>query len=267
MQQLPMYQFSQEYIEHGYLELCIPEKSGEKMIPNHLHIWPKRELMLIALPNRDMSWTVTLFMPFARFESLKTEETILSFFKEMFPDAVHSLGEKEIVETFLTTKPSPLVSIRCSPYHTASKFLIIGDAAHAMVPFFGQGMNAGFEDCSVLDQILTKNKNNIEKSIKEFTEVRVKDGLAISELAMYNYIEMRDLVDRTSYRIRKVLDNFLFKFFPTMWIPLYSAVSFSHMNYEQCKLDRKWQDNMIKSIYMAAGVVILLITIFIMNRL
>nr|XP_023027271.1 kynurenine 3-monooxygenase-like [Leptinotarsa decemlineata] len=256
MQQMPLFQYSQEYIEHGYLELSIPSKLGDKMIPNHLHIWPRGEFMMIALPNRDMSWTVTLFMPFVRFEILDDKEKVMRFFKEMFPDAVELIGENEIAETFLTTKPSHLVSIRCSSYHAGSKFLIIGDAAHAMVPFFGQGMNSGFEDCSILDSLLTKNRNNIEKTIREFSRHRVDDGHAICDLAMYNYIEMRDLVNKISYRLRKKVDTFLFNFFPTMWIPLYTAVSFSHMDYNQCRLNRKWQDNVMQFIFIAFGIIV-----------
>lgn len=144
MQQTPLFEFTQKYIEHGYVELSIPPERGGQMTPNHLHIWPRGEFMMIALPNQDSSWTVTLFMPFQRFNKLSTREKIVGFFKETFPDSLSLIGENELVAVFSQKKPSSLVSIKCKPYHVGSRFLIIGDAAHAMVPFYGQGKNPMF---------------------------------------------------------------------------------------------------------------------------
>lgn len=139
MQQSPLFQFKQEYIDHGYVELNIGSEHNEKMVPNHLHIWPRKEFMMIALPNPNSTWTVTLFMPFQHFAEMKSEKSILSFFKSTFPDAVQLIGENEIVEILIKKKPSTLISIKCKPHHMANKFLLVGDAAHAIVPFYGQG--------------------------------------------------------------------------------------------------------------------------------
>ncbi|RZC37274.1 kynurenine 3-monooxygenase, partial [Asbolus verrucosus] len=242
MQQTPLFEFNQTYIKHGYLELTIPAERGNKMVPNHLHIWPREEFMMIALPNEDSSWTVTLFMPFTSFESLNNETKLRNFFHTVFPDAVPLIGENLLVSDFFRVQPSPLISVKCNPHHVGSKFLIIGDAAHAMVPFYGQGMNAGFEDCLLFDNILCENQNDIARSIRQFSFRRVQDAHAICELAMYNYVEMRDLITRRPYYIRKFVDELLFGIFPRGWIPLYNSVTFTDIPYEKCTENRKWQD-------------------------
>ncbi|XP_060526420.1 kynurenine 3-monooxygenase [Cylas formicarius] len=246
MQLTPMFDMSQAYIEHGYMELCIPTERGTNLKPNCLHIWPRGEFMMIALPNQDTSWTVTLFMPFEKFESVISEDDVLSFFEANFPDSVSAIGERALVDTFLGSKPSSLVSIKCNRYHAGDGFLIVGDAAHAMVPFYGQGMNAGFEDCSILHEILDETEDNIPKSIKDFSSRRRTDAHAVCDLAMYNYIEMRDLVTRPTYRLRRMLDCFLERLFPGSWTPLYNSISFGHTRYSQCVRNRQWQDKILK---------------------
>lgn len=139
MQRINLFQFKQEYIDHGYVELNIPSEHKEKMISNHLHIWPRKQFMMIALPNLNSTWTVTLFMPFKEFERLDDEKKILTFFKSTFPDAVSLIGEKDILEVLSRKKASSLISINCNPHHMKDRFLLIGDAAHAIVPFYGQG--------------------------------------------------------------------------------------------------------------------------------
>lgn len=242
----PGFDFSQTYIEHGYLELCIPPLNGESQMPrNYLHIWPRGNFMMIALPNQDNTWTVTLFMPFESFSALDDHDKLLSFFKEYFPDSISLIGRERLIKDFFRIKPLSLVSVKCRPYHISSKVLLMGDAAHAMVPFYGQGMNAGFEDCSVLSEILSYNNNNFEEALKEFTEKRWSNVHAMCDLAMYNYIEMRDLVTRKSYILRKTLDDCLYRLFPNFWIPLYNSISFSHIPYRQCMENRKWQDKVM----------------------
>lgn len=141
----PGFNYSQTYIEHGYLELCIPPTKDNRfaMQENYLHIWPRGEFMLIALPNADKSWTVTLFMPFSKFESIITEDDLMKFFQQYFPDIIHLIGKEKLTSDFFRVKPQHLVQIKCSPFDTFGKCLIIGDAGHAVVPFYGQGMNAG----------------------------------------------------------------------------------------------------------------------------
>ncbi|NP_001034500.1 kynurenine 3-monooxygenase [Tribolium castaneum] len=255
MQLTPLFEYSQTYIQHGYLELVIPPENGPKMTPNHLHIWPRGQFMMIALPNKDNSWTVTLFMPFGKFESLRNAAELKDFYYKTFPDAVPLIGEDLLVNDFFKVKPSALVSVKCKPYHVGSKFLLIGDAAHAMVPFYGQGMNAGFEDCFLLDGILERRSNDIAGSIEEFSRERVEDAYAICELAMYNYVEMRDLVTRPSYRLRKFFDELLFKCMKEKWIPLCNSVTFSNFGYKQCVENRKWQNKVIQKFLWTGGLV------------
>ncbi len=150
-----------------------------------------------------------------------------------------------MIKTFFGAQPLPLISIKCNPYNYADKVLLMGDAAHAMVPFFGQGMNCGFEDCLILDELLEQNNNSIKKVVPLFSENRIENCHTVIDLAMYNYIEMRDLVNSTTFLMRKNLDNFLNALFPRSWIPLYSMVTFTRIPYKKCINDRKWQDLMI----------------------
>ncbi|XP_073944277.1 kynurenine 3-monooxygenase cn isoform X2 [Choristoneura fumiferana] len=244
MMKQPLFDYSQKYIEHGYMELCIPadNNGGFQMPPNYLHIWPRGNFMMIALPNQDCSWTVTLFMPFYHFKNLDNEEKLLAFFQEYFPDSIPLLGKENLVADFFAGSPSALVAVKCRPYHVEDKALIIGDAAHAVVPFYGQGMNAGFEDCTLLDRLFQKHNDSLAEILEEFSETRWEDTHAISDLAMYNYIEMRDLVTRPSYRLRKAVDDFIFWLLPDFWVPLYNSVTFTTMPYSQCVKNRKWQD-------------------------
>uniref|UniRef100_A0A1B0DR24 Kynurenine 3-monooxygenase n=1 Tax=Phlebotomus papatasi TaxID=29031 RepID=A0A1B0DR24_PHLPP len=251
----PGFDFSQTYIEHGYLELCIPPTaSGDFAMPhNYLHIWPRGKFMMIALPNQDRSWTVTLFMPFANFEMLKTSTDLLEFFTKYFPDSIELIGEEKLMKDFFRIKPQSLVMIKCRPYNISDKVLLMGDAAHAMVPFYGQGMNAGFEDCSIFSEILDRPSMEIADAITEFSAKRWEDAFAICDLAMYNYIEMRDLVNRSSFLWRKRLDDFLFWLMPNTWVPLYNTVSFSHMPYRKCIENREWQNRILSRILVILG--------------
>uniref|UniRef100_A0A1L8DZZ5 Kynurenine 3-monooxygenase n=1 Tax=Nyssomyia neivai TaxID=330878 RepID=A0A1L8DZZ5_9DIPT len=247
----PGFDFSQTYIEHGYLELCIPATaSGDFAMPhNYLHIWPRGKFMMIALPNQDKSWTVTLFMPFVNFEMIKNADDLLSFFGQYFPDSIELIGKERLVKDFFKIKPQSLVMIKCRPYHISNKVLLMGDAAHAMVPFYGQGMNAGFEDCSIFSEILERTATrDIASAIREFSAGRWEDAFSICDLAMYNYTEMRDLVNRRSFLWRKKLDDFLFWAMPNTWVPLYNTVSFSHMPYKRCIENREWQNRMLSRV-------------------
>uniref|UniRef100_A0A182X709 Kynurenine 3-monooxygenase n=1 Tax=Anopheles quadriannulatus TaxID=34691 RepID=A0A182X709_ANOQN len=255
----PRYDFSQTYIEHGYLELCIPSTAaGEFAMPhNYLHIWPRGQFMMIALPNQDRTWTVTLFMPFTQFHSITDQGLLLDFFRQHFPDAIELIGRERLVKDFFKTKAQPLVMIKCRPYHIGAKALIIGDAAHAMVPFYGQGMNAGFEDCSVLTELFNQYGTDLARILPEFSEKRWEDAHAICDLAMYNYIEvgaMRDLVTKRSYLLRKKLDELLFWMMPNTWVPLYNSVSFSHMRYSKCIANRAWQDKILTRVLYGASI-------------
>ncbi|XP_052766617.1 kynurenine 3-monooxygenase-like isoform X2 [Mya arenaria] len=254
MMKKTLFDYEQVFIPHGYMELCMEPAPGDKfaMEVNYLHIWARDEFMMIALPNQDKTYTCTLFMPFDIFKTLDTPEAVLAFFRDKFPDSLPLLGEKYVTETVSTSKALPLISVKCSPYHVKDRAVIMGDAAHAMVPFYGQGMNCGFEDCVVFDDILSKHNNDIAATLKEFTEVRSVDAKAMCDLAFYNYIEMRQSVNSRLFLLRKKLDNFLYWLFPNMWMPLYTSVSFSRTRYHQCIANKEWQDRLIRrALYMS----------------
>ncbi|XP_060833948.1 kynurenine 3-monooxygenase isoform X1 [Rhopalosiphum padi] len=252
MIRLPMFNYSQTYIDHGYFEINLPStETKDTLTPGHLHIWPRSTFMLIALPNKDKSWTCTLFMPMDKFPLIleSEKEEILRFFNEYFKDFMDLIQPEYLLNQVTNGEARTLISIKCNPYHVNDSFLLMGDAAHAIVPFYGQGMNAGFEDCTILNQLLEEYDHDLKTVIKTFTSRRIQDAEAISDLALYNYIEMRDLVARKSFLWRKKLDNILNKWFPQTWISLHSAVSFTTISYKQCKLDNQWQDQILFRIF------------------
>ncbi|XP_018318565.1 kynurenine 3-monooxygenase isoform X2 [Agrilus planipennis] len=257
LQSTPLFDCSQTYIDHGYIELRISPEQSHLMKPNHLHIWPRGSMMLIALPNIDKSWTVTLFMPLSEFDRLVYKEMVLEFFKQVFPDVIPLIGTDQLVNDVIRTKPSVLVSIKCSKLHYRDKFLIVGDAAHAIVPFYGQGMNAGFEDCTVLNNLLDKYSEDFGRVLEEFTRLRVSDAHAIADLAMYNYLEMRDLVTRPSYYLKKWFDKQMHRVVEDKWQPLYYSVTFTHTKYEVCLQQRDWQSKVLKRSLLLFGIVAL----------
>ncbi len=228
MQITDRFNYSQHYIEHGYKELSIPAgKNGEFLLDkNALHIWPRGNYMLIALPNKDASFTCTLFLAFEgerSFSQLKTDDDILNFFRQDFPDAFERMPT--LLEDFHHNPTSSLVTVRCYPW-VKNKTLLIGDASHAIVPFYGQGMNSGFEDCRVLNALLDKHGDNWDKVLPEFQKERKPDADAISHLALSNFIEMRDLVGDENFLLRKKIEARLYELYPEEWIPLYSMVTF-----------------------------------------
>jgi len=228
MQVTDRFEYQQHFIEHGYKELRIPPGDDGKFLmePNALHIWPRESFMLIALPNLGGTFTVTLFYPFegqSSFKTLKKEEGIKKFFESTFPDAAAIMPTLQ--QDFRDNPTSSLVTIRCFPWHR-NKTLLLGDAAHGVVPFYGQGMNAGFEDCFVLNQLLDEFKDNWEIVLPIFEKRRKPDSDAIAQLALDNFVEMRDLVADPDFILRKKIESKLHELYPEKWIPLYSMVTF-----------------------------------------
>jgi kynurenine 3-monooxygenase len=228
MQVTERFEYSQSYIEHGYKELHIPAgKNNEfQLDKNALHIWPRESFMLIALPNADATFTCTLFFPLegeVSFENLKSDAQIMDFFRSTFPDAVDLMPD--LLNNFKTNPTSSLVTIKCFPW-LKNKTLLIGDAAHGIVPFFGQGMNAGFEDCRILDELLDKHRDDWHNAALEFQNLRKPDTDAIAQLALENFVEMRDLVADEKFLLRKKIEAKLHELYPEKWIPLYSMVTF-----------------------------------------
>jgi len=229
-------QYVKKPLGHGYKELTIPPlESGKFRIePNALHIWPRGNHMLIALPNNDCSFTCTLFFPMTgatSFETVKTEKDILDLFQSQFHDAIKLMPN--LVEDFQKNPTGDLASVYCKPWHLGDKALLIGDAAHAVVPFFGQGMNASFQDCSTLAKLMGQNKNDWKTIFNTFSSVQVENGHAIADMAIENYLEMRDHVNDTEYKKRRNVELKLERMFPGQFIPRYSMVSFHQIPYAE----------------------------------
>ena len=224
------FQYQQYYIDFGYKELTIPagENGSFLLEKNALHIWPRGNYMMIALPNIDGSFTCTLFFPFEgeiSFATLDTKEKVRTFFEKTFTDASSLMPTLE--EDFFNNPTGSLVTVKCFPWIWGDKFALIGDAAHAIVPFFGQGMNCGFEDCAVLNSLIEKHQDNWSEILPEYQSLRKPDGDAIADLALNNFVEMRDKVADPKFLLQKKIEAAFSKKHPDKWIPLYSQVTFS----------------------------------------
>ncbi|KAJ9088615.1 kynurenine 3-monooxygenase, mitochondrial precursor [Entomophthora muscae] len=263
--------YSQSFIDHGYCELTIPPKvleTGEtdyEIDPNHLHIWPRHSYMMIALPNLDKSFTCTLFAPLDIFDSIKTEVQLMELFEKDLADAIPLIGREALVKEYFTNPKGSLMTIKCKPYHFKGRAVIVGDAAHCMVPFYGQGMNAGFEDVEKFFDILDKSGQGsgvsptdlslMESCLNEYSITRHPDVVAICDLALHNYVEMRSSVVSFSYLARKRLEAILHRIAPNCVIPLYTMVSFSTMRYSEVWQRWQRQSNLIlNSVIVASSV-------------
>jgi kynurenine 3-monooxygenase len=235
MHKTDRFNFSQYYLPYGYKELTIPATaSGDFAFdPQGLHIWPREQYMLIALPNLDRSFTCTLFLPFdgaVSFDELRQPQDVLDLFESTFGDALPLMPS--LLQDFSENPTSSLVTIRCEPW-LLGKAGLIGDASHAIVPFYGQGMNAGFEDCRLLDQLLSGHTGQFEQAFAKFQESRIPDANAIADLALQNFVEMRDLVADDEFLLRKKIEQKLHELYPDQWIPLYGRVTFSDQPYSE----------------------------------
>lgn len=243
---------SQMYLEYGYKELAIlPGKNGEwVMEKNALHIWPRGKYMMIALPNTDGTFTCTLFMPFEGsdvcFDKLKTEQDVTELFNKQFADAVPLMPG--LLEDFFTNPTSSLITTHIFPWHYSDKSALIGDAAHAIVPFYGQGMNAGFEDCTVLSSLLDKHDSDWSMILSEYERLRKPNGDAVAQLALLNFTEMRDKVADSQFLERKKIEKELGKRYPDQFVSVYEMVSFSHTPYNTAMQCIQAQDNLLKQI-------------------
>jgi kynurenine 3-monooxygenase len=241
---------SHHYLEHGYKELTIPpaEDGSLKMEKHALHIWPRKNFMLIALPNTDGTFTCTLFLPFEgeiSFARLKTKDDVLAFFNTHFPDAVPMMPT--LVEDFFNNPTSSLITTHIKPWHYKDKSALIGDAAHAIVPFYGQGMNAGFEDCSILSELLEK-EDDWSVILDKYDNKRKPNGDAVAQLALLNFVEMRDKVADPVFLERKKIEKELGKRYPEQFISVYEMVSFSHTPYNTALQCVQAQDQLLGQI-------------------
>ena len=242
------FQYNESYLAHGYKELTIPPApDGSWLIEkNALHIWPRKSFMMIALPNPDGSFTCTLFWEFEgprSFATTKTDDDVRRFFDEEFPDAVPLMPA--LLEDFKNNPTGSLVTIRCAPWYYRDRVCLLGDAAHAVVPFYGQGMNAAFEDCVVLDECLDKFPDNRERAFAKYFESRKENADALADLAIGNFIEMRDKTASRTFRAKKKLDHLLEAALPGMYLPLYTMVTFTRIPYAQAARRARLQDRIL----------------------
>jgi kynurenine 3-monooxygenase len=242
-----LFSYSQDYLNHGYKELEIPaDKTGGHQISKaHLHIWPRGDFMLIALPNMDGSFTVTLFLSYDEgefnFDNLTSEEKITEFFEKEFPDALALIPN--IKEEFINNPTGPLGTVKCSPWSYQNKTLLIGDSSHAIVPFYGQGMNASFEDVFVLEEVLNLDLGDWEAVFKAYQKTRKKDTDAIADLAIDNFHEMKNHVANPLFKEKRKIEMDLEKTFPTEYASKYSLVTFNeHIGYNEAMNRGRAQD-------------------------
>jgi kynurenine 3-monooxygenase len=227
---LPRFSYSQTYMPQSYIELNIPANAdgSHRLEKNALHIWPRKDFMLIALPNPDGTFTCTLFLNYSgdpSFESLQQRDDVERFFNENFSDAMDYLEDP--VDTFIEKTAAPLFLVHVFPWSFNRKVGLIGDAAHAIVPFYGQGMNCGFEDCAELNRLITSHDHDWEAIFPAYENARKPNGDAIAELSKRNFIEMSDLSGDKLFQLRKMIEAKFSGLYPELWTPLYSMVTFS----------------------------------------
>jgi kynurenine 3-monooxygenase len=259
MQRRPRFDFSQSYLEHGYKELTIPPgpDGGFRMEPEALHIWPRGGRMMIALPNKDGSFTCTLFWPYGGpdgFEAIRDEQDLMDRFERDYPDAIPMMPDLEW--EFFENPTSPLVTVRCRPWTWGGRVALLGDACHAIVPFYGQGANAAFEDCSMLAECLAET-DAWGDAIERYEARRIAHANALADLALENFIEMRDAVNSPLFRAKKYLGQAAHKAFPDLFVPLYSMVTFSRIPYAEAVRRSRLQNAVAGGVAAAGGLLAL----------
>jgi kynurenine 3-monooxygenase len=255
MQRTRGFDLEQDHLEHGYKELTIPAAPGgvHRLEPNALHIWPRGSHMLIALPNPDGSFTCTLFWPLAGdvpFESLSTEAAVERVFATEFPDVLPLMPD--LAGEFLRNPVGSLVTIRCAPWHHGS-VLLLGDAAHAVVPFYGQGANAAMEDCTILLDVLAES-SDWPAAFAGFERRRKPDADALADLALDNYVEMRAHVASRRFLAERRLERFLHRRFPDRFVPLYTMVTFTRIPYAEAVRRARRQDALLRRLVSWGGI-------------
>lgn len=259
LHRLARFSYEQDYLEHGYKELTIPPAldGGHRLDPEALHIWPRGSHMMIALPNADGSFTCTLFWPFdgeIGFEAIADGSTAVDAFEAQFPDALALMPD--LATEYVDNPTSTLVTMRCRPWHHRDRVLLLGDAAHAVVPFYGQGANAALEDVTILMDCLESHHGNRQAAFAEFFAVRKPDADALADLALDNFVEMRDRVASRRFLAGKWAKRQLARLLPGTFEPLYTMVTFSRRPYADAVAKARRQDRWLWGAALVATVLV-----------
>lgn len=252
------FNYSQQYIEHDYKEILIPpsENGTPQIDPQSLHIWPRGSFMLMALANLDGGFTGTAFWPREgdnSFAAVRTEDEIRSFFETEFPDVPALVPD--LVDQYQNNPTAPLMTVRCDPWHYSDKVMLIGDAAHAIVPFYGEGMNCGLEDCKVFNDLLDEHGHeSMGEVLHGYSKARVKNGHAIADLSLRNFIEMRDSVGNEEFLLRKRIEAELYLNYSKDWLPLYTQVKFSNIPYSEALTEGLLHDRVMERVLTTPGI-------------
>jgi kynurenine 3-monooxygenase len=251
MQRQSMFNYSQEFLNIGYKELNIPANpdGSHKLNKNALHIWPRGNFMLMALANPNGSFTCTLFMPHDgenSFEELKTTEQLVAFFAKHFPDTKEVIPN--LVEDFFKNPTSYLVTMKCFPWTYSNKVALIGDACHAIVPFYGHGMNAGFEDITVLNQMIEQYGDDWANLLNDYENSRKPNADAIAELSYRNFMEMSSKTADEKFLLQKKIEKWFSDKHPHKWMPLYSRVTFSLQPYSEALSIGDFQNTIMEEV-------------------
>jgi kynurenine 3-monooxygenase len=269
LQKTDRFDYAQSYLKHGYKELTIPAAPGGgfRMEEHALHIWPRGGFMMIALPNVDGSFTCTAFWPFTgdnSFSALATREEVRGYFARVFPDALPLMPGLE--EDFLLNAVGSLVTVRCAPWRYKDRVVLLGDAAHAIVPFYGQGANAAFEDCIVLDECLREFGADVGEALGTYERRRKRHADALADLAIGNFLEMRDKTASKTFLLAKKVEKSLARLFPSLFVPLYYMVTFSRTPYDDAVRRARIQWRVVLAGAVAALVIVLVILAAILAR-
>ncbi|MBL7885510.1 MAG: FAD-dependent monooxygenase [Flavobacterium sp.] len=251
MQRQSMFDYSQEFMKLGYKELHIPANPDgtHKIDKNSLHIWPRGHFMLMALANLDGTFTCTLFMPFEgenSFEQLKDEASLVDFFAHHFPDTKEVIPD--LVRDFFKNPTSYLAIMKCYPWTFEDKVALIGDSAHAIVPFYGHGMNAGFEDITILNELILKYGDNWKMVFSEYQKSRKPNADAIAELSRRNFMEMSTKTADPKFLLQKKIEKWFSDKHPDKWLPLYSRVTFSLQPYSEALAIGDFQNKIMEEV-------------------
>lgn len=248
LQRTERFDYSQSYLSHGYKELCIPpaDGGGFRIERNALHIWPRGGSMMIALPNPDGSFTCTLFWPYEgpdSFAAVRSDDEVRRHFERVYPDALPHMPS--LLEDFRSNPVGAMVTVRCDPWHLNGTVALLGDAAHAVVPFYGQGANASFEDCEALADALAEFPQDRRAALDAYQARRIRHANAIADMALANFIEMRDKTASRAFRARKRVEHALHGLLGNAYLPLYDMVSFTTIPYADARDRARRQDRQV----------------------